>query len=207
MPRTPRVQIPGMPHHVIQRGVNKMDLFRSEADYEFFLKVFHAAAVKYQTDVHTYVLMTNHVHFIVTPQVDDGLARTMKSVDGTYVRYFNRRYQRTGGLYEGRYRSLVIDSDAYWFTCMRYVELNPVRAGLVAKPEDYQWSSYRFHGLGAHDHLIVPHRLYVTLGNSATVRQRCWQAICREAFSEEQLAEMRDLVRHGKTVRHAEPTT
>jgi len=151
--------------------------------------------------------MTNHVHLIVTPQVENGLAATMKNTGETYVRYFNRRYERTGGLFEGRYRSLAIDSERYWFTCMRYVELNPVRAGIVERPEDYRWSSYRCHALGNRDDLIVPHSLYLAIGNAAVVRQQCWRAICREALSKEQLAEMRDLVRHGRSVRRAEPTT
>jgi putative transposase len=151
--------------------------------------------------------MTNHVHLIVTPHVEGGLSATMKHVAQTYVHYFNRRYERTGGLFEGRFRSLVIDSESYWFSCMRYVELNPVRAGIVASPEDYRWSSYRFHGLGAVDDLIAPHQMFLALGNSAAVRQQCWGAICREALSAEQLAEVRDLVRHGRTVRHAAPTT
>jgi REP-associated tyrosine transposase len=151
--------------------------------------------------------MTNHVHLIATPQMEDGLSSTMKNVDETYVRYFNRRYERTGGLYEGRYRSLPIDSERYWFTCMRYVELNPVRAGIVARPEDYRWSSSRFHVLGDSDRLIVPHRLYLALGNSAAARQQCWRAICREALSADELAEMRDLVQHGNAVHHVQPTT
>ena len=207
MPRTHRLQTPGTPHHVIQRGVNRVDIFRSEADYECFLTILRAATIKHQTDVHTYVLMTNHVHLIVTPQIQNGLSATMKNVGQTYVRYFNRRYERTGGLFDGRYRSLVIDSDRYWFTCMRYVELNPVRAGIVARPEEYRWSSYGFNGLGKRDDLIVPHGLYLALGNAATVRQQCWGAICREALSAEQLAEVRDLVRHGKAVRRGQPTT
>jgi putative transposase len=184
-----------------------MDIFRSEADYECFLTILRAAANRHGADVHAYVLMTNHVHFIVTPREEDGLSRTMKNVQQTYVHYFNRRYERTGGLFEGRYRSLVIDSEAYWFTCMRYVELNPVRAGIVARPEEYRWSSHRFHALGRSDDLIVPHQMYVALGNSAAVRQQCWGAICREALPAEQLAEVRDLVRHGKAVRRAQPTT
>jgi putative transposase len=207
MPRKRRLQIPGTPHHVVQRGVNRVDIFRSEADYECFLAILHAAAIKHTTDVHTYVLMTNHVHLIVTPQVENGLAATMKDVGQTYVRYVNRRYERTGGLYDGRYRNFPIDSERYWFTCMRYVELNPVRAGIVERPEDYRWSSNRFHAFGAQNDLIVPHRLYLALGNCAAIRQQCWRAICREALSEEQLAEMRDLVRHGSGVRRPKPTT
>jgi putative transposase len=207
MPRRQRLQIPGTPHHVIQRGVNRVDIFRSEADYEFFLTIFRAAAIRHETDVHTYVLMTNHVHFILTPRTKEGLSCTMKNVLQTYVRYFNRRYERTGGLFEGRYRSLVIDSESYWFTCMRYVELNPVRAGIVTKPEEYRWSSYQFHGLGRIDDLIVPHQMYLALGKSAAVRQQCWGSICREALSAEHLAEMRDLVRHGRAVQPARPTS
>ena len=207
MPRRRRFQPPGTPHHVIQRGVNRVDIFRSEADYECFLTILRAATIKHETDVHTYVLMTNHVHLVLTPNMENGLSETMKTVEETYVRYFNRRYKRTGGLYEGRYRSLVIDSDRYLLTCMRYVELNPVRAGLVTKPEDYCWSSYRLHALGAPNDLIVPHGLYLALGSSAAVRQQCWCAICREVLSAEQLAELRDLVQHGRAVRHAQPTT
>jgi putative transposase len=196
-----------MAHHVIQRGVNKMDIFRTDADFECFLTIFRTAAVKHETEVHTYVLMTNHVHFLVTPHIESGLSNTMKSVGDTYVRYFNRRYERTGGLFDGRYRSLVIDSDRYWFTCMRYVELNPVRAGIVARPEDYRWSSYRFHALGEPNNIIAPHPLFLALGNSASARRQCWQAICREALPEEQLAEVRDLVRHGRTTRAAAELT
>jgi putative transposase len=192
---------------VIQRGVNRVDIFRSDSDYETFLAILRAATLKYQTDVHTYVLMTNHVHLIATPQVENALSLTMKNVDETYVRYFNRRYERTGGLYEGRYRSLPIDSERYWFTCMRYVELNPVRAGMVTTPEKYRWSSSRFHILGESDDLVVPHQMYLALGSAGAARQQCWSAICREALSGDELAEMRDLVQHGNAVRHVQPTT
>jgi putative transposase len=207
MPRRHRLQITGTPHHVIQRGVNRGDIFRSPADYECFLAIFRSAATQYETDVHAYALMTNHVHFIVTPRGEGALSRAMKHVGQTYVRYFNRRYDRTGGLFEGRYRSLVIDSESYLFTCMRYVELNPVRAGIAARPEDYRWSSHRFHAFGDRNDLIVPHRLSLALGNTASMRHQCWRAICGEALADEQLAEMRDLVRHGRAVSRAQPTT
>jgi putative transposase len=191
---------------VIQRGVNRVDIFRSLADYECFLSIFRTSATKHETDVHSYVLMSNHVHFMVTPRVKGALSLTMKNVEETYARYFNRRYERTGGLYQGRFRALVIDSESYLLTCMRYVELNPARAGIAA-PEDYRWSSYRFHALGERDDLIVPHHLYVALGNSSAMRQQCWRAICAEALSPDELAELRDLVRHGRSVRRNQPTT
>lgn len=184
-----------------------MDIFRSESDHEIFLAILRESTVKHHTDVHAYTLMSNHVHLIVTSQLEKGLSATMKNVGETYVRYFNRRYQRTGGLYEGRFRSFPIDTERYWFTCMRYVELNPTRAGIVTGPADYRWSSHRFHACGEPNNLIVPHPLYLALGNCASVRQRCWMAICGEALPAEQLAEMRDLVQHGKPARRSQPTT
>jgi putative transposase len=171
------------------------------------LTIFRAAAAEYETDVHTYVLMTNHIHCIVTPRVEGALSRTMKNLEQTYTGYFNRRYQRTGGLYNDRFSSFPIDTERYWFTCMRYVELNPPRAGMVTRPEDYRWSSYRYHAFGEPNGLIVPHPLYLALGTSAAVRQQCWMAICGEALPAEQLTEMRYLVRHGKRARRDQPTT
>jgi putative transposase len=137
-----------------------MNIFRSDGDYECFLEILRAATIRHHTEVHTSVLMTNHVHLIVTPQTANGLSETMKFVGETYASYFNRRYVRTGGLYNGRYRSMPIDTERYWFTCMRYVELNPVRAGIVKRPDEYRWSSYRFHAMGEPNPLIVPHRMY-----------------------------------------------
>jgi len=207
MPRKRRLEIPGLPHHVIQRGVNRSDIFRSASDYEEFLLIFRAAAIRYETDVHTYVLMTNHIHFIVTPRVPGALWKTMKMVGQSYVSYFNRRHQRIGGLFNGRYRSLVIDDESYFFTCMRYVELNPVRASMVERPEDYRCSSYRFHAWGEPNDLLVAHPLYLALGSTPTTRQGCWRAICGEALPDKQLVEMRDLVRHARAIRQRWPTT
>jgi putative transposase len=204
MPRAPRLQIPGLPQHVIQRGNNRSNIFRSDSDYKFFLTTLRDAAMQHQTDVHTYVLMTNHVHLLLTPQAETALSRTMKRVGQLYAQYFNRRYERTGALFEGRYRSLVIETEAYWFTCMRYVELNPVRAGLTLRPEAYRWSSHRAHALGTLDELIVPHPMYLSLGNSPSVRQQCWRSICGEALPAEQLAEIRDLVHRGGVLGHLE---
>jgi len=151
--------------------------------------------------------MTNHILCIVTPRVEGALSRTMKNLEETYAGYFNRRYKRTGGLYEGRFRSFPIDTERYWFTCMRYVELNPVRAGIITTPEDYRWSSYRFHAFGEPNDWLIQHPLYLALGNSANVRQQCWRTICGEALPAQQLADMRDLVRHGRPVRRDQPTT
>jgi putative transposase len=126
----------------------------------------------------------------------------MRLLGTKYVGYFNRRHARTGTLFEGRFKSSVIDTDTYWFTCMRYVELNPVRAGLVADPADYRWSSYRSNGLGVHDHLIVPHFLYTALGESAASRQQSWRELCGEAIPQEQLFEIREAARCGGVLKH-----
>jgi putative transposase len=135
MPRRHRVFIEGTSHHVIQRGNNRIDIFRSPSDYKVFLSFVRKASLRYRIDVHAYVLMTNHVHLMVTPATATALPRAMQAVGRRYVPYFNERYKRTGSLFEGRYRSLVIDEESYWVTCMRYVELNPVRAGLVDRPK------------------------------------------------------------------------
>ena len=205
MARAHRVQIPGMPHHVIQRGVDRTDIFRSGADYAFLLARLRSAAATHHTDVHTYVLMTNHLHLLVTPRTETALSKMMKSIGETYAGYFNRVYKRTGALFDGRYRSLVVDSEAYWFTCMRYVELNPVRAGMVVAPEDYRWSSYRAHAFGAPDDLIVPHPMFLALGRTDALRQMCWRAICGEALSEGELTEIRDLVHRGRRPKGVRP--
>jgi putative transposase len=179
MARPPRIQLADLTQHVINRGNNRCDIFRAEKDYAFFLAALYKAAEKHRVDVHSYTLMTNHFHLVVTPRVETGLARAMHLIGTTYVGYFNRRYARTGRLFEGPFKSSLIDTETYWFTCMRYVELNPVRAGLVADPSEYRWSSYRANALGEEDDLIVPHSLYLSLGPTAACRQQNWRDRCR----------------------------
>jgi putative transposase len=195
MPRPPRIQIGDLPQHVINRGNNRCEIFRAEEDYLFFLFALRHASLRHQLDVHSYTLMTNHFHIIATPRVAVGLSTTMQVLGTKYVGYFNRRYGRTGRLFEGPFKSSVIDSESYWFTCMRYVELNPVRAGLVSDPGDYRWSSYRANALGAKDPLIAAHPLYVSLGPSPTCRQQSWREMCGEALPPEELLEIRETIR------------
>ncbi len=140
MARLPRFVIPGQPQHVIQRGNNRQAIFRAEADYQFFLEKLSEAADKHQCDIHAYILMTNHVHLLVTPQTENGIGKMMQMLGRYYVHYFNNRYKRTGTLWEGRYKATLIDSEQYLLTCMRYIELNPVRAQNMAEhPADYPW--------------------------------------------------------------------
>jgi putative transposase len=192
-----RLQIAGLTQHVINRGADRCDIFRAEKDYACFLALLRDAALRYQMDVHSYTLMTNHFHLVGTPRVPTGISMTMQVAQGRYVKYFNRRYSRTGTLFEGPFKSMFIDSEKYWFACMRYVELNPVRAGMVSDPADYRWSSYSANARGLEDDLIVPHPLYVALGKSAAHRQHGWSEICREALPSELLFEIRDVVRRG----------
>jgi putative transposase len=142
--------------------------------------------------------MTNHIHLIATPRVDKALSNVMHLLGTRYVSYFNRRYARTGRLYEKPFKSMVIDTETYWYNCMRYVELNAVRAGLVACPSDYRWSSYRANACGIEDKLVVPHPLYLSLGETAACRQQSWREICGEALPEQELFEVRDAIRRGR---------
>ena len=197
MARRPRIHLADLTQHVINRGNNRCDLFRSDKDYAFFLTSLRDAAEKHQVDVHSYTLMTNHFHLVATPRIETGLSRAMHLVGTAYAGYFNRRYARTGRLFEGPFKSSVIDTETYWFTCMRYVELNPVRAGLVSEPSQYRWSSYRANALGEEDEMIAPHALYLTLGSTAATRQENWREMCREAISPEDLFEIRYGIRCG----------
>jgi putative transposase len=192
-----RLQIAGLTQHVLNRGNNRCDIFRADKDYACFLAFLRDAAREYRLDVHSYTLMTNHFHLVATPRLATAVSMAMQVAQSRYVGYFNRRYSRTGTLFEGPFKSMFIDSETYWFTCMRYVELNPIRAGLVSEPADYRWSSYRANALGLEDDLIVPHPLYVALGKSPASRQHGWRELCREALSSEQLFEIRDVVRRG----------
>ena len=197
MARPRRIQIAELTQHVINRGNNRCDIFRAEEDYLFFLLALRDASARHQLDVHSYALMTNHFHIMATPRAATGLSSAMHVLGTKYAGYFNRRYTRTGRLFEGPFKSSVIDTETYWFTCMRYVELNPVRAGLVSEPADYRWSSYRSNALGAHDGLIALHSLYVSLGESAACRQQSWRELCCETIPQEQIFQIRQATRCG----------
>jgi putative transposase len=201
-----RIHIADLAQHVFNRGNNRGDIFCAERDYAFFLLALREASSRHQVDVHSYALMTNHFHLVATPRVATGLSSVMQAVGTTYVRYFNRRYTRTGRLFEGPFKANAIQTESYWFTCMRYVELNPVRAGLVSNPADYRWSSYRSNGLGFRDALVVQHPLYLSLGQSADCRQESWRALCSEAICSKDLFEIRDAIRRGEALSDARPT-
>lgn len=179
MARLPRFYLPGQPIHVIQRGNNRQPIFGGDGDFRHYLRCLEEAAEKHGLTVHAYVLMTNHVHLLATPLQEASLPKTMQSVGRRYVQYFNYSYARTGTLWEGRYRATLIDSEAYLLTCMRYIELNPVRAAMVIHPADYPWSSHRVNALGEASDIIRPHGIFHGLGRSDDERR----TVYRELFS------------------------
>gem|GEM_PF-2708847 len=161
MSRHRRLKIAGYPLHLIQRGVNRCACSAGARDYELYLGLLEEMSRRHACEVHAYVLMTNHVHLLLTPTDPDGPSRLMKDLGQRYVQAYNRRHQRTGTLWEGRFKSSIVDSEAYLLRCQRYIEENPVRAGMVAHPSDYAWSSHRFNADGAANTFLVPHPLYL----------------------------------------------
>ncbi len=193
MARLPRYTVLGQPQHIIQRGNNRQAIFKKKADYEFYLDKLHDAADKYECEIHAYVLMTNHVHLLVTPQTENGISKMMQVIGRYYVQYFNTRYERTGTLWEGRYKATLIDTTNYLLTCMRYIELNPVRAkGLVKRPADYPWSSYACNALGEANDIITAQLEYKRLGKTCHERQTCYRKLFRSKLPEETLTTIRE---------------
>ena len=174
MARLPRLTLPGYPHHVIQRGNNRQPIFNEAADQEYLLELLHQNAMRFEVAVHAYVLMGNHFHLLATPKTEKGLPQMMQAIGRSYVRYFNMRTARTGTLWEGRYRSTLIEAERYFVACMAYMDLNPVRAGLAAEARDYPWSSYRFYVGLRSDRLITPHPMYWALGNTPFAREAAY---------------------------------
>ena len=192
MPRQPRYFIPHIPQHIIARGVDRQAVFFQAQDYTLYLQALREAANNHQCQVHAYVLMTNHVHLLVTPGQERSLPLMMQAMGRTYVQRLNARYHRTGTLWEGRYKASLVQSDKYLLTCQRYIELNPVRAGMVTAPGDYPYSSYRHHALGHADPLLIAHRLYTSLGTDPATRQKAYRTLFRDTLSDAQLTRLRD---------------
>jgi len=191
MARLPRFVIPGHPQHVIVRGNNREPIFYAEADYQFYLEKLKQACDKHSCDVHAYVLMTNHVHLLITPHKEDGISKAMQMLGRYYVQYFNYCYERTGTLWEGRYKASLIDSDSYALICYRYIELNPVRAEMVDHPSEYPWASYRHNALGEKNDLVMHHHLYQTLGKADEERQKAYRTLFRARIPHRTLEEIR----------------
>jgi len=197
MARLPRLTLPDYPHHVIQRGNNHQPIFSTPADYRRLLEVLEESAKKHQVAIHAYVLMSNHFHVLATPQTGDGLPQMMQALGRSYVRYFNASQQRTGTLWEGRYRSTVIQSERYLLACMVYIDLNPVRAGVVSRAQDYPWSSHA-HYIGlTSDRLVTPHAHYWELGNTPFAREAAYAELVHAGLNSVQQQALTDATLSG----------
>jgi putative transposase len=180
-----------MPQHVVQRGIDRQACFFTDDDRHRYLADLREIALTLNCGVHAYVLMTNHVHLLATPRASGDLGRMMQALGRRYVRYVNDRYGRTGSLWEGRYKANLVDSERYLLACQRYIELNPVRAGMVDHPGEHVWSSYRHHALGEHDPLVQSHAAYGALGRDAIARREAYRRLVAEALADEEIAAIR----------------
>ena len=191
MPRKPRFYLPGVAVHAVQRGHSREPVFYEDQDYRAYLNWLTEAAGRYQCAVHAYVLMTNHVHILATPKTREGISRMMQYAGRRYVPYINYHYGTSGTLWEGRYKASLVHETDYLLTCMRYIELNPVRANMVRHPRDYRWSSYRANGEGRDDKLITPHPLYLALGRTYEQRKEEYRALFKAHVDEAELKKIR----------------
>ncbi|OGT30107.1 MAG: transposase [Gammaproteobacteria bacterium RBG_16_51_14] len=191
MPRKPRFYLPGVAVQAVQRGHSRHPVFYAEADYRAYLNWLQEAADRYDCTVHAYVLMTTHVHVLCTPQDSAGISRMLQYVGRHYVPYINSHYGTRGSLWEGRYKASLVQEDRYLLTCMRYIELDPVRAGMVAHPRHYRWSSYRANAEGRADPLVSPHGRYLALGRTVARRREAYRALLRAPQDEAEIASIR----------------
>jgi putative transposase len=191
--------LPGLPYHLVQRGNNRDVCFIEPDNYQFYLELWRSMSKRYGVSVHAYCLMTNHIHFLVTPHQEASVSNTMKMVGSRYAQYFNQKYKRTGTLWEGRHRSSLVQSERYLLCCYRYIELNPVRAGMVNRPEEYRWSSYGANAWGDKCWLF-PHHEYMRLGSNAKERQAAYRELFRHQFSEVDLQLIRKAAHYCQPV-------
>jgi putative transposase len=197
MARHPRLILPGVALHVIQRGNNRNACFKEDSDYLTYLAHLRHLSGKYECEVHAYCLMTNHVHLLLTPSHADACALLMRDLGRSYVPYFNRRHDRTGTLWEGRFRSCLVESARYVLACYRYIELNPVRAGMTAGPGTYPWSSHSANTAIAADALVKPHCEFLALGIEHQSRCAAYRQLFEHSFETSLLRTIRDATNSG----------
>jgi putative transposase len=197
MPRKPRFFVPGVAAHIVQRGHARDPVFFENCDYQTYLGLLHDASLRHQCDIHAYVLMTNHIHLLVTPGDTDGISRLMQAVNRLYVPYFNFTYGASGSIWEGRFKASLINDEQYLLTCMRYIELNPVRANMVHLPEEYRWSSYLRNAHGDINELITPHRIYKKLGSRMEERLAVYKSLFKSHINLNVIADIRKSCQTG----------
>lgn len=197
MARLPRLSLAGFAHHVIQRGNNRQVIFYTDEDRQAYLAWLAQYARQFEVAVHAFVLMDNHTHLLMTPQTDRGIALLMQSLGRRYAQNWNHFHKRTGTVWEGRYKSALVDSQRYLLACMVYIDLNPVRAGMVMEPADFQWSSHR-HYIGAQNNpLITEHPLIWTLGNTPFAREKAYGELVGTGISQVHQAQITDCAFKG----------
>lgn len=197
MARLPRLVLPNHPHYIIQEGNDRQLIFRDDEDYQRFLGWLKESAREFKVAVHAYALMPTHLHLLASPSTEEGLARMMQRVGRYYVPWFNQKYGRLGGLFRGRFKTSLIDSERYFMTCSRYIEFNPVRSGLVSDPADYRWSSYAHHAGVRQESLIIDHALYWGLGNTPFQREAGYIELARQPLSADELDSINQAVLKG----------
>ena len=191
MARRPPTYIPDLSVHVYPRGINTGAIARDHEDHEHLMRAIIRSARRFGVEINAFVFMTTHYHLIVSPTSKNALATAMKAIGGSHTRYFNRKYGRIGTIWNERYGATLLDDERYWYTCLRYVELNAFRAHIVAAPEDWRWSSYRYHALGEPCDWLTPHPLYIRLGATAKARQEAYRAICAVPLTDGEIEEQR----------------
>ena len=197
MPRLPRVDVPGVAQHVIQRGNNRQLCFASDDDFVAYSHWLKEYAEKHETEIHAWVFMTNHVHLLMTSYQKGGISKLMQSLGRKYVQYFNYKYKRTGTLWEGRFRSCLVESDLYVLVCYRYIELNPIRANMVEKPKGYRWSSYSRNALGVNSSMCTSHVSYLALGESGAERLIKYRDLFRGILNDKVIDDIRMITQQG----------
>lgn len=198
MPRSARLAIPNVPMHILQRGHNRHACFVEANDFGFYLSLLKQFSLEHGCQLHAYVLMTNHFHLLATPERTDSASEMMRSVNQRYVQSINRRLGRTGSLWEGRFRSSLVDSESYLFICHRYIEMNPVRARMVAFPGQYPWSSHRANAEGAPSCLLTAHPLFRDLGRDPAERQKQYRSMFNTPLSLLQLEAVRRAIKSDR---------
>ena len=197
MARLPRLVLPNHPHHIIQEGNDRQLIFREDEDYQRFLGWLKESAREFKVGVHAYVLMPTHLHLLASPSTEEGLARMMQRVGRYYVPWFNQKYARLGGLFRGRFKTSLIDSECYFMMCSCYIEFNPVRTGVVSDPAHYPWSSYAHHAGVRQESLIIDHALYWGLGNTPFQREAAYIELARQPLSPAELDSINQAVLKG----------
>jgi putative transposase len=197
MPRLPRLSPIGVPLHIIQRGNNRQICFNNDEDMAVYANWLYDYSLKYDVHIHAWVFMTNHVHLLVTPWQENSVSRMMQSLGRNDVRYFNKAYRRSGTLWEGRFKSSLVESSEYLLQCYQYIELNPIRARIVKDPSDYHWSSYQCNGLGRQSKLLTPHNIYLALGKTQEERLTNYGSLFEDQLAEKILNDIRNSVNQG----------